>query len=400
MFKFLPENRNFNFLFIAQVVSQIGDSMYTIGLLWLVLELTGSNSTMGIVAMVSYLPMLIFGVFAGILVDTYDRKKLMVSADIFRGLVVLVLPVTYFLGVINIGVIFCVSFVLATFSTVFNPARDAFVPDIVDKAKLLKANSIIQSTNFAAILLGPAIAGGLIGTVGVAHLFSFDALTFFISLAALLFIRYKNINPIKSGAVEFKEHFFEIMRFVRQHKKLRFLLGLTAINNFFIMGPAIVGTPIFVREILHKDAISYAFVESCLGLGMVLGAILINYHNRILNKGRLLILGLIFDGVTYMLAYWCESLPLFMALIAFHALGIPYIVVTRISMIQEWVDSKQLGRVFSLLNMSVVGMTALTTGVTGWLADLVPINVIFGVFGFLGMMCGLVSFFYKELRES
>lgn len=399
-FQRLLGNRNFSLLFFGQIVSQMGDSMYQIGLLWLVLELTGSKSAMGLVAMTSYLPMLIFGLFAGILVDMFDRRRLMLIADMARTLVVLILPLTYFAGTINIAVILGISFSLASFATVFNPARDSLIPGIVRKENLLKANSLIQASNYSAILLGPALGGAIIGFVGVAHLFTFDALTFLFSFLAIFFI---HSSPGRTGRIAmqtFRGHFLEIVRHIHYHKRLRFLLGLTAVNNFFIMGPAIVGTPIFVKEILHQGALSYALVESSLGLGMVIGAVLVNFSVRYLGKGKTLLLGMIFDGLTYALAYWCRSPELFMILIAFHAVGIPHIVVTRTALVQEWVDAKKMGRVFSLVNMSVIGMTALTTGVTGWLAETVSIDLIFGLFGTAGMFCGFVGLMKASLRRS
>ena len=88
-----------------------------------------------------------------------------------------------------------------------------------------------------------------------------------------------------------------------------------------------------------------------------------------------------------------------MLLIAFHAIGIPLIIVARTSLIQEWTDDLKRGRVFSLVNMAVIGMTALATGFTGLLADYISIEIIFGLFGIAGMLCGIIGWLYRELRE-
>ncbi len=392
-------NRNFSLLFFGQVVSQIGDSMYTIALLWLLLEFTGSKAAMGFVAMISYLPMLVFGLFAGVLVDTFDRRKLMILADALRALLVLVLPVAYFTNQMSLAIIIAVSFLVSSFSTLFNPARDALVPLLVDRGGLLKANSLIQSSTYSAILLGPVLGAALISIFGMIHLFTLDAITFVVSLTALWFIRSspREQAPVKVSTLV--KHFAEIVRYVHREDKLKFLIGLTAVNNFFIMGPAIVGTPIFIKEVLNKGAASYALIEASLGLGMITGVFVLNFLSRHLGKGKILLLGLVFDGLTYALVYWCQSLELLMALIVIHAMGIPHIVVARMSLVQEWVAPGLLGRVFSLVNMSVIGMTALTTGATGWLAQFVSIDVIFGVFGAAGMLCGLVGWLYKPLRS-
>ncbi len=394
-------NRNIGYLFTGQLISQIGDSMYQIGLMWLVLELTGSKSATGIVAMISHLPMLVFGLVAGALVDLYDRRRVMMMSDMLRALVVLMIPVLFYFDNLTLPLIVAISFSVATLSTVFNPARDSLLPVLAGNQHLVKSNSLIQVSGNMAIMLGPALAAALLGVVGVVHLFSIDAVTFLASLAAVWMIRAgKGARPVENSGKSLVRHLGEIARYIHQQRRLRFLLGLTAINNFFIMGPAIVGTPIFVREVLHKGASSYAIVESALGLGMILGSVLINQLVRIWPKGKILLIGLAFDGITYSLAYLAGSMEVFTLLIAFHAIGIPLIVVSRTSLIQEWTDNAWLGRVFSLMNVSVVGVTALTTGATGWIAEFVPIEVIFGVCGLGGVLCAAVGWVFSDLRHA
>ena len=399
----LRDNRNLTLLFSGQLVSQIGDSLYQIGLIWLVLEYTGSKSATGIVAMVSYLPVLLFGLIGGVLVDRFNRRNVMAISDLLRALVVLIIPGSYLLGIMSLPLIIGVSFIMASLATAFNPARDSLVPDLVTKAHLVKANSLVQVTNYFAIFAGPAFGAAILGIIGITHLFTIDAGTFLVSFVAIFLISYRPVagsGPVKRGFAGLRGQLAEIWRYVRSKKRLTWLLILTAVNNFFIMGPAIVGTPIFVKEVLNEGASSYALVESSLGLGMILGSILVNYLSRFLGKGKILLLGMMFDGLTYALVMFTGSLPLFMLLIAFHAIGIPHIVVSRTSLIQEWTESGKLGRVFSLTNMAVVGMTALTTGATGWLAETIPIDQIFGIFGIFAMLCGLIGWFYPPLRQS
>jgi len=399
-FKQITKNKNLSLLFAGQLVSQMGDSMFLIGLMWLVLELTGSKSIMGTVAFVSYIPMLIFGLLAGLAVDTYNRKKLMLVADILRAVVVLVIPITYVLGAINISIIILVAFALSSLATVFNPSRDSIVPFLVEPENLLKANSAIQVSNYIAVLLGPALGAALIGVIGIVHLFTIDSFTFLISFVTILFISYRP-KPTETKKREGKllDGITEALFYVRTNRKVKFLLILTAVNNFFIMGPAIVGVPIFVKDVLKEGATSYALVESSYGVGMLLGAFIINYASHRFTTGKLLLLGMLFDGITYSVLYFTQSLYVMIMLISFHAIGIPFIVVARTSLIQKWVEDKKLGRLFSLVNMAVVGMTALTTGATGFLAEFVPIEWIFMFFGIAGTLCGIAGWLYKDLRE-
>ena len=391
-------NKSINSLFAGQLISQMGDSMFLIGLMWLVLELTGSKAIMGTVAMVSYLPMLFFGLFAGVLVDTFNRKKIMLAADLMRALIVLIIPVTFFLHIISIPIIIFTAFFLSTLSSVFNPARDSVIPFLVERKNLLKANSLIQVSNYIAILLGPALAAALISVIGVVNLFTIDSVTFLFSFSVILIISYSPSPILNKEKMNVVIHLKEIISYINTEKKVRYLLILTAVNNFFIMGPAIVGIPIFVKDVLHKGASSYALVESSYGLGMLLGVVLIHFLIRYINIGKILLIGMIFDGITFAVIYFTQSLEIMILLISFHAIGIPFIVVARTSLIQKWVESEKLGRAFSLVNIAVVGMTALTTGVTGLLAEYISIQEIFAIFGTAGMLCGIAGFYYKQLR--
>lgn len=195
-------------------------------------------------------------------------------------------------------------------------------------------------------------------------------------------------------------HLREVVRYLIKARRLRFLLILTAINNFFIMGPAIVGTPVFVKEILQRDVTHYAWTQSALGLGMIVGAVLVNVAARSLGKGKLLLFGMLFDGLTHAVLYYCETTLCLASVVAFHALGIPFIIVSRTAMIQEWVPTGMQGRIFGLVGMAVVGSTAVSCGAVGVLAESIPVNLIFGVFGTCATLCGVVGLCYSKLRES
>jgi MFS family permease len=393
-------DRGLNCLFAGQLVSQMGDSMYMIGLMWLVLDLTGSKAAMGTVATLSYLPVLVFGLFGGIVADLYNRRRIMLAADALRALVVLVLPIAMLYGTINLWTIYAVTFALAMGIAFFNPARDAIIPELVPQDRLVRGNSMIQSSHYAAMLLGPALAAALLSVVSLRSLFAIDAATFAVSFIAIFMIRYRPVANHEHARLTATRHFGEVVCVVMKDNRLRFLLVLTSVNNFFIMGPAIVGTPVFIKELLRGDAKDYALVESALGLGMVVGVVLINYTNRLIGKGKLLLLGMIFDGLTHALLYFCGSMEGMVALIALHAIGIPFIVVSRTALVQEWVPSGMRGRIFGLVGMAVVGTTSISTGVVGILAESVPVNTIFCIFGICAALCGAAGWCYLQLRDS
>jgi DHA3 family macrolide efflux protein-like MFS transporter len=127
------------------MVSQSGDSIYQIGLLWLVLELSGSTAATGLVAMASYLPAVLLSLVAGVTADQKDRRKIMLLSDAGRFILVLLIPGAFFVGFLSLTFLGLNAFALAIAATFFNPAKDAFIPLIVPKEGLLGANSLYFS---------------------------------------------------------------------------------------------------------------------------------------------------------------------------------------------------------------------------------------------------------------
>ncbi|MGB0929829.1 MAG: MFS transporter, partial [Chitinophagales bacterium] len=174
-------NHNVFNLFTGQTISQSGDSIFEIALLWILLELTGSNAATGLIAMSGYLPSLLFGLFSGALVDRFDKRRIMLLADVARAILVACIPILYYVGGLNGLVLGLFTFAIASFNTLFNPARDALVGKIVPPNKQLQANSLIHTSWQYALFVGPAIAGFLLLFVNEIQLFLLDACTFLLS---------------------------------------------------------------------------------------------------------------------------------------------------------------------------------------------------------------------------
>jgi MFS family permease len=370
------------------------------------LELTGSNAATGLVAMAGYLPTLLFGLYAGALADRFDRRKLMMFADLARMFVVLLVPLLYFLNGLNGLLLGIFTFFIAIFNTVFLPSRDSMVPQLVKPDQLLKANSLIQTCWQFSLLLGPAVAGLLIPLIGVIHLFNFDALTFLLSLIFIYKIRTaKKIKPIHkiSLPMQLKSSLQDVLAgldYARKDKIIWALLMITAIDNLFIMGPAIVGAPIFVREILQEDATSYAFVQIAYAIGLLSGTVILNIFGKKFRNGHILLWGIVLDGITFLPLLWVTTFwGMFITLVA-HSFVIPMIIIPRPTLIHRMVPSEMQGRIFSMISIAVVGFTAISMGITGLVAEIIPINWIYAIISILAAACGAVGWFVREFREA
>ncbi|MBC8205164.1 MFS transporter [bacterium] len=385
------QNRNLTCLWLGQIASQSGDAVFQIGLMWLVLELSGSETITGLTAMASYLPAVLIGLYAGVAADRGSRRRIMLTADGFRTFIVLLIPLAAYLNILTPAFLALNAFALAVSAAFFNPARDSLIPHIVPQSGLLRANSLIQTSWQFSLLLGPAAAGLLLHLLGGVHLFTADSAAYFISFLFILFIKPRRMAEIPRkrgiGLNEIKEG----LDFVLRNKVILPLLLITIADNIFIMGPAIVGTPVFVKSILHKGAQEYALIQACYAVGMLAGtAALLTFGGRF-KKGRILLFGMFLDGITFIPLFFVRSLILTELTIVIHSIAIPFLTISRASLIQEIVPGNLTGRVFALVNLSVVGMTAVSSGLAGIALEHFGAPAVFLVIGIGGGLCGVIG---------
>ncbi|MBN2492996.1 MAG: MFS transporter [Deltaproteobacteria bacterium] len=399
---------DFTLLCLGQLVSQFGDSIFHIGLLWLALDLTGSRSGTGLIAASAYLPVILLSLAAGVVVDRLDRRRLMMACAGLQGLVVACVPALHAAGWLSGPALAAVAFGLAAGAAFFNPARDALVPQLVGPEGLTRANSFVQVTAQLAYMAGPAAAGLLVAWVGLVHLFTIDAATFVFSLLTLWLIRSR---PARLGAIEpgpaippqvppVASSMADVaagLRLAWKDSRLRGLLFITAVDNLIIMGPAIVGMPIYVRDVLGGGAEAYAALTAVLFAGMVSTSLLIGFRGAAWPKGKLIAVGMLLDGASFTPLALIDSFSWAAVALFVHGLTVPLLVVPRTTLVQQIVPDASRGRIFALLNISVVGFTALSTALTGLVAEFVDMGTLYLAIGIAGAACGLVSFGFRSL---
>jgi len=387
-------------LWAAQFFSQFGDSVFQLAFIWLILDLTGSKSATGIAATVSYLPALVFGIGAGLLVDRWNRRLIMAGADAARAALLALGAFLYGTGALTPALLTAIAFGVATAAVLFYPARDAMLPDLVPREGLSRANAFVQLSQQGAFFAGPMAAGWLIKRFGVASAFPTGAIFFAGSLVALLFLRGAGTgHRAGQGGMGLAQDFRSGIRAIAGDRTLVLLLALTALDNLFLMGPAILGTAVMVRDTLHADASAYAMVEATYGVAMILGSLTVGRLGARFGNGRWLLLGITADGLTYVPLLWCRSLPYLIGISFVHAIVIPMILIPRATLVQSMVTPRLRGRVFALVNVVVLGTTAISSGLTGLALDHVTAPRLFGWIGCLAGATGLLGFASGRLRR-
>ena len=183
-------NRSFTRLWLAQLVSTIGDAFTMIAAGIYIFRLTGSTLQVGLMLIATSVPTMLLGLFAGVFVDRYDRKKIMVLADLSRGVLVFMIPI---LLPYNVLWLYVIIMLISSIGTFFHPAFDSVVPETATDEELTAANSMIAISSFGSTAVGFA-AAGFISNYSIEWAFYADAVTFFISALFLMGLKVKPIE--------------------------------------------------------------------------------------------------------------------------------------------------------------------------------------------------------------
>ena len=422
--------KNLVLLWIGQFVSQVGDAFFMVTLPFLILLIGGEDAAMktGVVMLLNFLPFLLIGPFSGALVDRVRKKRLMLVADIIRAVLVVTLPFAATWGYLSWPLVGCVAFCLATVSTAFNPARDALLPLLAEGRSLTRVNAWFQMSAQMAMIVGSlgvalllgineastkaALARGDIGPeiTRIVNLYWVDGATFVVSFGLLLGIAAGRGGPGVRRKMGTWHDVREALGYARRSGLLRGLLFITAVDNFFIMGPAIIGSNLLIFKTYGLGARQVAIFHAVLGAGWLLGSVIVARWGRRWPKGRLILIGMVMDGVTFIPFFWIRSFPLLLCAHAFHGIWIPLIQISRTTLIHEKVPHAMHGRVFSLINLTFVGCTSLSLLATGLLGNAFLVSeslgaswgppLIYLIAGVGGGLCGLIGIAFGQLRRS
>ncbi|UNO40404.1 MFS transporter [Streptomyces sp. MST-110588] len=357
--------RNYRLFATGQVVSNTGTWMQRIAQDWLVLSLTGSSAAVGITTALQFLPMLLFGLYGGVLADRVSKRKLLLITQTAMGLTGLFLAVLTLTGHVQVWHVYAMATVLGLITVVDNPSRQAFVVEMVGPRDLPNAVSL-NSANFqSARLIGPAVAGALITAVGSGWAFLLNGLSFVAPVAALLMMRTGELHRIER-APRGKGQLREGLRYVAGRPDLIWPIVLVGfIGTFGFNFP--IWLTAFVDRVFHADAGTYGLLNTLMAAGSLAGALLA--ARRGTSRLRLLVGAALAFGTLEIAAALAPSFWGFaLLLVPIGMFGLT-INVTANSSVQLATDPAMRGRVMSLFMMVFMGGTPLGAPLVGWITD-------------------------------
>jgi MFS family permease len=360
-------HRNFRLFFFGQFISLIGTWMQSTALQWLVYSTTGSQSSLGMVTFLNFLPVLLFSLPMGVLVDRASKRNILVLTQTWFMLLAAVLAVLTFTGVIEYWMILGLAFLVGIGNALDMPARQAFYVDIADREDLNAAIGLNSAVFNGARIVGPAVAGIVVAAIGEAPAFAINALSFLAVIVALLMM---HITRAQAPAAHQKGmgDLLQGLRYLLQEKMIFGLVVMVALFSFFV-APYMVLLPVFARDVLQTGAQGFGQLLAAQGVGALLGAFGLIFLGDRRKKGQGLLLsrgllGFAIAGLALSRSPWLSMLALVVAGFAF----ITQLILTN-SLIQNIVPDSLRGRVISAYTWALGGFFPLGSLLIGVIGD-------------------------------
>lgn len=392
--------RSFALLWTGQTISRLGDALYRIALAWWVLEKTGSGAAMGAVMFFSLLPMVLFLLLGGVIVDRLPRARVMLASDMASGLVVVIVSALAFAGRLEVWHVYVASLLFGLVGAFFYPAYTAMVPEVTPADLLPSANSLTSLSFRLTGVLGPALGAAIVARGGTPLAFAFDGASFFLSAAFLLPLVRVATHPRppeahRSAASELAEG----LRYVAGSTWLWLTIAVFALINVTAFGPIVVSLPFLVKEHLGADVQALGWITSMSSVGSILMAIYLGRWARLRMRGILGYLSTVIQGLVLMLAGLAFSVPWVAALALVNGAMVTVFGLIWTNLIQEYVPRDMLGRVSSIDALGSYVFLPLGYAAAGLLTDAIGPPAVFYLGGALTLVIALGGLAVPAIRR-
>lgn len=390
--------RNYRLYWSGILVSAIGSWIQSTVQGWLVYSLTHSALMLGTVGFLASLPVLFLTLFAGVLADRVDRRRLLLVTQTILMVSAFFLGLLTSLGVVAVWHVMVLA-VLSGFAGAFDmPVRQSVVPTLVERPHIMNAIALMSTAFNSARIIGPALAGVLVGLIGMGKCFFLNSISYLAFIGAIALIRIDTCRSAEDQPSMWKD-FKSGLRYVRGHSAVRTLVLMAAVPSIFAM-PYSMLMPVFVKEVLHADVRGLGFLTSAVGIGGLSGALTLARLSKSEHKGRILTTASLLLPI--MLVLFARSQAFNLSMVYLIAVGFSSLLyfASINSLIQTIVPDELRGRVVSTYMFAFVGLGPIGQLGIGAIAHAVgaPMAVTFG--GVVCMACALlVLAFQPQIRR-
>ncbi|NGP44663.1 MFS transporter [Bacillaceae bacterium SIJ1] len=388
----LLHNRTFMLMLVAGIFAIMGYSTFLTTVSWYAVSEVGSATAIALVLISATVPRLLMMVFGGVVADKFKKTTIMFYSNLMQGCMLLILYMLIANGELTLSILLMLATVFGMLDAFFGPASTSLIPKVVPKAKLQRANAMFQGVDQLAFIIGPIIAGMMMEAYSV-------PLSFFVAMVLVFFSAIFVFPPfIKEADVEKTtkqtpiQDFKEGVQYIRKSTYLIIGILVLITLNFFVFGALHIAIPLLV-ETLGGSPIHLSFMESSLGVGMLLGTILLSVFTLRNNKASVSVFALLSTILLFIGFSRIDSLLWLVVLIFFIGFSIVFVFVPFFTIAQENTEGHVMGRVMSIIFLAMNGFDPLSYAIIAGLTavGLSVQSVLLGL-GIAGLLAWLVIF--------
>jgi DHA3 family tetracycline resistance protein-like MFS transporter len=409
------KHRPFAFLWAGQTISRLGDSLYRIALAWWVLEKTGSATAMGTVFVFTQIPLLVFLLIGGVVVDRLPRIRVMFTSDISSGIIISFVAIFAWLDVLQIWHIYIASMLFGFVEAFFFPAYQSIIPQITPPDMLTSANSLNGLSQRITGIVGPILAAGLVATGGTSVAFGLDALSFFIS-ASLVFpiLRsglYEAVRPAKTEATatkpkSVKDALRQVLGDLREGWDavitvpwIWITIAIFGVLNIMEGSPRSVAMPFLIKDELGADVAVLGYFGSAFSAGYILSALWLGQYKRLRRRGLLGYLAVMINGFLLLLFGLKFPIPVLIAAMFMYGFCFNIFALVWTNTLQEMVPHDKLGRVWAFDSLGSWILLPIGSMLAGWGTDFLGAPMVFIIGGIGTIVMILIGLLHPAVRN-
>ena len=363
--------RDFTLVWWGQMVSQVGDGVSKLALLWFVYAITGSPLKTTIIGLLQTLPPILFGPFIGVIVDRLPKKLLLIGSDLIRAVVLGVIPCLISVESFSIERLYVLVFLHAVASAVFGPALTASIPFLVARHEFTAANALLQTTTSIGIIIGPALSGVGIATMSSQEVLCINAVSYVVSAACFLIIRFPAAESAPTGGTSLTNTLQDVrdgFRYVLFDQRMILLLIGAAATYTFSSSAFSTLFPVFGKKMLDLGPIEVGYLWSAFGVGLLvmsLGLVSLSgwpLHRRIqMMSVSSLVSGFAIVGLVLTSHRLVAALLMIMI-----GMGAGTLTPIAWGVLQEIAPGAMLGRVLAIYNLGAMASAIAGMTLFGW----------------------------------
>lgn len=379
--------------YIGQGISLTGTWMQTIGQSWLVLQLTESGTALGLVISLQFLPVLILGLWGGVVAERFRKRRLLFFTQASAAFLALVLAVLVATDLISLWMVYVLAGSLGLVNAIDNPARQSFVLELVGRKELRNAVSLNATEVNLTRIIGPALAGIIIAVVGLAPCFFINSVSYIGVLACLFLMNaheLQTVEPVKRAKGQLREG----LAYVRRTPLLRDTLVMMAIVGTLTY-EFVVTLPLLAKYTFGADVNGYALLTSSMSVGAVLGGLFTAHRRNTAPRGLILAAGG-FGAAVILVAISPNLLLALAAMVLVGAFSISFVSLCN-AILQLESDPRMRSRVMAMWTVAFLGSTPIGSPIIGWISEVAGARWGLAVGGLAALIAGFYGL--KAMRN-